>query len=135
MKKEKRWLPWLIVTGVGIAVFFLVALYRGVFTAEEKQVILHGLCDAFFVPGILMACFGLLAFSARGGVFDMVSYGFHSLLVLFTPFRSPEKHQRYYEYKMMKELRRKKPKPYLLTVGLAFIALSVVCLVMYNRAA
>ena len=74
-------------------------------------------------------------FCARGGVFDIFSYGAHSLLVLFTPFRKPEKHQHYYEFKLIKELRRKKTKPYALAMGLFFLALAGICLIFYNRAA
>ena len=134
MKRDKRWLPWAIDLGIGLVIFFAVAAYRKVFTATEEQVILHGLCDAFFVPGILLVSFGLLAVTARGGVLDMFSYGVHSLLMLFTPFRKPENHERYYEYKLRKAERRKKPKPATVLVGLLFIALAVVCLVMYEQA-
>ncbi|MBQ7455596.1 MAG: DUF3899 domain-containing protein [Clostridia bacterium] len=134
MKREKRWLPWVIDLGIGIVLFFAVAAYRQVFTAAEETVILSGLCDAFFVPGILLVCFGLLAISARGGAFDMLSYGFHSLLVLFTPFRKPENHEKYYEYRLRRAERRKKPKPCTFIVGVLFLALAVMCLLMYEHA-
>ena len=111
-----------------------VALYRGVFTAGDPLDVYGGLSDAFFVPGILLVCFGLLAFAARGGVFDMISYGARSLWVLFTPFGKPEKHQRYYEYKLEKEAKRGKPKPRTLILGLVFLALSGLCLILYNGA-
>ena len=46
----------------------------------------------------------------------------------------PEKHQRYYEYKLEKEAKRGKPKPRTLILGLVFLALSGLCLILYNGA-
>ena len=132
---RKRYLPWLIVLGIALAVFFPVAASRGVFNGADEATVYGGLCDAFFVPGIFLACFGLLSLCARAGTFDIFGYGARSLLVLFTPFRKPEKHQRYYDYKLMKELRRGKVKPYTFTIGLLFLALSGICLILYNRVA
>ena len=132
--KHKKALPWLIEGAVAAAVFFLVAAYRGAFTASDSAVVLSGLCDAFFVPGALLVCFGLLAFCARGGVFDIFSYGAKSLKVLFTPF-GKGRHQRYYDYKMQKEANRGKPRPFTLYLGLFFIAAATVCLVLFNQAA
>ena len=132
--KNKRVIPWLVEIGLCLLCALAVALRRGVFTAGDLVKVYSGLCDAFFVPGILLFCFGLLAFSARGGIFDIFSYGVKSLKVLFTPFGKPEKHQRYYDYKMEKEALRGKPKPRTLILGLAFMALAGVCLLLFYQA-
>ena len=133
MKRHSPWMPWVIEGGIALAVFGAVAASKGLFTAQDSRQILYILCDAFFVPGIFLFCFGVLAFCAYGGVFDMLAYGAHSLLVLFTPFRKPEKHQKYYEYKLMKDARRQKPKPRTLILGACFLLLATVCLVMGDR--
>lgn len=132
---KKKLLPWVIELGVCLLVFLAIAIYRNAFSATDPAEVYRGLCDAFFVPGVILVCFGLLAFCARGGVFDIFSYAFKSLKVLFTPFGKPEKQQRYYEYKLEKEANRQKPKPRTLILGLAFVAASVVCLILYNGAA
>lgn len=132
--KRRPWLPWVIELGIALAVFLAVAAYKGLFTAVESRQALYILCDAFFIPGIFLLSFGALAFCAYGGVFDMLAYGAHSLLVLFTPFRKPEKHQKYYEYKLLKEARRQKPKPRTLILGLCFVLLAVLCLYLGDRA-
>ena len=131
---KKKAVPYLIEAGIAFAVVFLVAWHRGVFSGTDRAQILGGLCDAFFVPGALLVCFGLLAYCARGGVFDIFSYGVKSLKVLFTPF-GKGRHQRYYDYKMQKEANRGKPRPFTLYLGLFFIAAATVCLVMFNQAA
>ena len=133
MKRRPAWMPWLIEGGIALAVFGAVAASKGLFTAQEPRQSLYILCDAFFVPGIFLFCFGVLAFCAYGGVFDMLSYGAHSLLVLFTPFRKPEKHQKYYEYKLMKDARRQKPKPRTLILGSVFMLLALACMVVGDR--
>ena len=133
MKRHSPWMPWVIEGGIALVAFGAVAASKGLFTAQDSRQILYILCDAFFVPGIFLFCFGVLAFCAYGGVFDMLAYGAHSLLVLFTPFRKPEKHQKYYEYKLMKDARRQKPKPRTLILGACFLLLATVCLVMGDR--
>ena len=87
------------------------------------------MCDALFVPGALLTCVGLLTFTAREGVLDIISYGFRNLLVLFAPGK--HKHQHYYDYKMAKEANRGKGTHAPLLVGLAFILLAGVCLIFY----
>ena len=128
---KKKLLPWLIELGLSLLVFLLVALTRGAFTAENPADAYRGLCDAFFVPGVLLTCFGILAFCANGGAYDIFNYGLKSLKYLFTPF-GKERHQKYYEYKLEKELKRQKPKPYTLILGLCFLAAATVCLLLFN---
>ncbi len=131
---KKKLLPWLIELGAGLAVFAAVAVSRGVFSLGDKAEIYSALCDAFFVPGVFLFCFGLLAFCAYGGTFDIFSYGVKSLKVLFTPFGKAEKHQRYLDYKLEKEARRTRPKPRTLILGTVFLLAAGFCLIMYNQA-
>ena len=130
---KKKVLPWLIELGLSLLVFLAVALIRGAFTAATPADAYLGLCDAFFVPGVLLTCFGILAFCASGGAYDIFSYGVKSLKTLFTPF-GKGRQQTYYEYKLEKELRRQKPKPYTLIMGLCFLAAATLCLLLFNSA-
>ncbi len=130
---KKKWIPWLIELGLSLLVFLAVALSRGAFNAPTPADAYRGLCDAFFVPGVLLFCFGILAFCANGGAYDIFSYGVKSLKVLFTPF-GKGRHQKYYEYKLEKEYKRQKPKPYTLIMGLCFLAAATVCLLLFNSA-
>ena len=133
MNSKQRITPWLIELGLSLAVAAAVAAYRGVFTAQDPLRVYSGLCDAFFVPGALLCCFGLLSFCARGGAYDIFSYAAKSLKVLFTAF-GKERHQHYYEYKLEKEAKRGKGKPVTLLMGLGFLAAAGLCLVLFNQA-
>ena len=125
MKKSKRAMPYWICIAIGALIFAGVASMRSIWTLSEREEILSGLCDALFVPGALLTCVGLLTFTAREGVLDIISYGFRNLLVLFAPGK--HKHQHYYDYKMAKEANRGKGTHAPLLVGLAFI----LCLIFY----
>jgi len=112
-------------------VFLTVALSRGVFSSQTPADAFSGLCDAFFVPGVLLTCFSILSFCASNGLYDIFSYGVKSLKVLFTPF-GKGKQQHYYEYKQEKEGKRKKPHPRTLVLGLCYLAAAIVCLMLFN---
>lgn len=129
MKKSKRAMPYWICIAIGALIFAGVASMRSIWTLSEREEILSGLCDALFVPGALLTCVGLLTFTAREGVLDIISYGFRNLLVLFAPGK--HKHQHYYDYKMAKEANRGKGTHAPLMVGLVFILLAGVCLIFY----
>lgn len=119
---------------VGAAMACGVALYRGLSIETAAHLNARYLCDGFFVAGLVLSGIGGLTAIATTGVLDIMGYGFHSLLVLFTPFRSPKGHESFYEYKQEKEKRRRKPGYTLLIAGLTFFALSLVALTLYYRA-
>ena len=129
MKKSKRAMPYWICIAIGALIFAGVASMRSIWTLSEREEILSGLCDALFVPGALLTCVGLLTFTAREGVLDIITYGFRNLLVLFAPGK--HKHQHYYDYKMAKEANRGKATHAPLLVRLAIILLAGVCLIFY----
>ena len=133
MNGKHRIAPWLIELGLAVVIFIAVAISQGVFTQSDPLQIYSGLCDAFFVPGALLCCFGVLAFCAKDGAYDIFAYAMRRLKSLFLPF-SKEKYQRYYDFKLEKEARRGKGKPYALVIGLGFLAAAGLCLILYSQA-
>lgn len=129
-EKGRKGTPFLIAAAAGIVLSVAIALLRGMGggkTAAENAGILS---DGFFITGVLMAGVGaLLAISAKTDFFDMLSYGVKSLVVMFTPFRNPAKHPRFYEYKLQRQQNRKPAKMFLLFAGLLMIAAAAVCLI------
>ena len=122
---KKRYLPLIIAVSAGLAVAALTALKQGLFEAASPQEAYKALCDAFFVPGAVLCCLGMLSFVAYGGFFDIFAYAIKSIKHLFIPSASRD-HLRYYDYRLEKEARRQKPRYFTLKVGMIFMLLSVI---------
>lgn len=128
--KEKRTPYFWITLGAGAALAVVIALLRGLSAADTTARAAAALSDGFFVVGVMLSGVGgLMAISGKTDFFDMLSYGVRSLAVMFTPFKKPENHPRFYEYKQQRREKRKAPKMFLLYAGLALIAVSALCLV------
>lgn len=123
--------PFWIALSAGLVLAIGISLMRGLGRGMTTAQSFNCLCDGFFVVGIWMAGLGgLIAISASTDFFDMLSYGVKSLGVMFTPFKSPEKHPRYYEYKQERKRKRTGPKWHLVYAGAVLLALAVVMLVL-----
>ena len=123
MSALKRYLIALAV-GFGIAAYIL--WLRDIFGQTETAMIFHILCDAFFVPGVLLVCFGLLIFSTNEGTVDGMTYAVKSFVNMFRK-KSLKKYDSYYDYKASRKNRDTK-FAYLIFCGLFFIAVSAVML-------
>ena len=121
---------YLITTAVGLAFAALVILSKNIFAQTNPQTVFHILCDAFFVSGVCITCYGLLVFSSNEGTFDMLIYGTKKFFSLFKKDMSGEKHKTFYEYQQTQH-EKKVSFGYLLYVGLAFIAVSLIFLGFY----
>ena len=132
MKKTKRsWKPYAVVAAIALAITAAVAVYQGLAPGLGAALTCRFLSDGFFVSGLLLTGFGGLVWVSTTGFFDIFSYGFKSLLVLFSPMKKPHEHEKFYEYKLAKDAKRGKPQYSLLVVGLACVALSLICLMLY----
>ena len=89
------------------------------------------LSDGFFVAGLLMTGVGALVLVASTDFFDIFTYGFKSLLVLFTPLKKPREHMTFFDYKQERAGRRGGKQFFLLFTGLAFLLLALACLWVY----
>ena len=121
--RGRWWLKYLITTAV-LAVFtVLVAWARGAFVETDQKELLGQLSDAFFVPGILAVCFGLLIVASNGGAFDILSYGVKSLFRLFKKDPLDRKYGGFYEYRKARQ-EKKRSFWYLVIVGGVFTLIS-----------
>lgn len=125
----KRIKGYLITFGIGITVAFLLMLYKDIFHAKTSVDVFHILCDAFFVPGVLIAGFGLLVLSSNGGTFDMLTYG---VIRFFTFFKKDlkAKYKTFYDYRTAQQGSPRKFL-YLVLTGLTFILISVIFMLLY----
>lgn len=112
-------------------VVILILVSRDAF-AKSGRLLMMDLCDAFFVPGVIMTCFGLLVFATNGGTFDMLAFGVRKLFDLFKRDLTKVKYRTFYDYR---EAQKEKKRSFLnfLIVGLLFVIISVVFLIVYSR--
>ena len=128
MKKIKS---YLITFGIGLTLVLLIVLFKDIFHAKDAIKVFHILSDAFFVPGVLIAGFGLLVLASNGGTFDVLTYG---IIRFFTFFKKDlrVKHKTFYEYRTAQQENPRKFL-YLVLTGLAFIVFSVIFLLIYLK--
>ena len=129
-EKMKTVYKYLITAAFGAVLAFIVLLIKDVFHLSQTVDVMKALCDGFFVSGVLIACFGGLVFASNGGVFDMITYGVKNLFWLFKKNPADRKYKDFYEYReAMKE--KKRSYGYMVIVGLAYIAVSLIFLALY----
>ena len=127
---KTKLLQYGITTFVVAACSLLIMITQGLFTETNQQTIMKILTDAFFAPGIIAVCFGLLIVASNGGTFYIFSYGISSFMNLFKKDRSKMRYKTYYDYKeAMKD--QKKPYGFILIVGLVFVAISMIFMIIY----
>ncbi|MBE5781743.1 MAG: DUF3899 domain-containing protein [Clostridiales bacterium] len=134
-KKNERnlgtWVQYVSAIFVGLVIAVPVALLQGFSFGQAAYLNARYLSDGFFVAGMLIAGIGGMVWISSTGFFDIFSYGFHSILVLFSSLKNPKDHEKYYDYKTMREEKRGKPLYFLVIVGVLFLLLAVGCLALY----
>ena len=122
-----------LVIAAGIAL--AVALRQGFALDGHLFLNCRFLSDGFFVSTVIFLGLGMLLWISATGFFDIFSYGFKSLLVLFSPLKKASEHPHYYEYKCEKDAKREgKPVTHtVLWAGLVCLALSLICLMLYYQ--
>ena len=120
---------------VALAIAYSVAVVQGFTPEMEAMWWCRCFSDGLFVSALLFSGIGLMVWVTNTGFFDIFSYGFSSLLVLFTALRNPKDHKHYYEYKCEREAKREGkswPKS-MLFIGIACLALSMLLVVLYYQ--
>ena len=114
---------------VGLLSLFIMWM-KDLFIQTDSQEIMKILTDAFFAPGMIAVCFGLLIVASNGGTFHIFSYGLSSFANLFRKDRTKMRYKTFYDYKeAMKD--EKKPYGFILIVGLVFIAISMIFMIIW----
>lgn len=123
---------YLITVAVGLVIAFFALLARDIFHLAATVDIMKAFCDAFFVSGVLLTCIGGLVFVSNGGVFDMLAYGVRTFFTAFKRNVTDRKYKDFYEYREAKK-GKKRSFAFLLVVGIAYIAVSMVFLALYYK--
>lgn len=131
MKRLSRWAVWVLVS---IAVSLGVLTARGFFAETGYAARLSDLCDALFVPGILLLCAAGLVFVADDGVFDFFGWTARRLIRLLRfqrPMDEEGDPKTFYDYRQMKHGGRRTDTRPLLLIAAVDLALAGVFLLMY----
>jgi hypothetical protein len=128
----KKYLKYIITTGIGILMCVGVILIGDISNQESISDVMKILTNAFFVPGILILGFGLLILASNGGTFDMLSYGTKKFFDLFRRPQYRKITDTFYDYRKAKQ---ENPIDfmYMIFIGLGFLVISVVFLVLYYQ--
>ena len=121
------------VTGLLIVAFIFFG------SADRGHSIVHRICDGCFATGVLMTGAGIILFCANKGALNLFGYGAKFGLSLIlpigkNPWISNGERETYYDYCQRKAEQDPKPVSHLLIVGGAYLAIAVVCLVIYLMA-
>ena len=122
---------YLITAGVGLLIVLLVVLMKNGFEEQDVEIAMQIWCDAFFVSGVFLTCGGLIVVASNGGVFDMLGYAVSLLWYTFKSSKVERKYKTFYDYREARK-DRKRSVSYVLIVGLALLAISVVFLILYD---
>ncbi|MCM1042760.1 MAG: DUF3899 domain-containing protein [Corallococcus sp.] len=129
----KKYIKYVIAFVVCAVVTVCLLWAFGTFTQTDGGEIMKNLCDAFFVPGIIMLCIGLLVFATKGGAFDMLAYGVRKLFDLFKRDLTKVKYKTFYDYRKAQQ-EKTRDFLYMLIVGAVWVVISALFLVLYYNA-
>ena len=115
MRKSAKHLIYAAATLVAV---FLLSVFLGLFSAEEKGGVIKALSDAFFIAGVFEAGVGLLSWAARQGAYDIFGY---AGTVIFLKFRPKKEIPKYYDYVQERNASRKPWLKELMICGLICI--------------
>ena len=120
-------------TAVALVLVVAVSLRQGLWQAKSFPEACFALCDGFFIAGGLLCCVGGLSRIASTGFFDIFSYGARTVASHFVPQKDAKGMPKYYDYKVARDEKRKKPLNTALVVGAICLALSVLLAVLYMK--
>ena len=129
---KKNILRYSIASAVGLALAFVILCFKNIFSQTDAVKVFQILCDAFFVTGICFACIGVIMLAGNGGAFDILGYAFVMLFDALRKDISKRKYKDFYEYRQAKK-EKKRNVLYMFVVGGAFIAISVIFLILYYQ--
>ena len=127
----REYKEYVITTAVALAVGVMIALGRGIFQEDEIDMVITIISDAFFIPGVLLLCIGLIVYASNEGLFLSISYGFKAIGRTITA-KKDEKlmNEKYHEY-YARQIQKKSKCKHFLLVGLVFIVISLLFVVIY----
>lgn len=127
----KEYKEYAITTAVAAGLTVILILSRGIFQEEELDMVITIISDAFFIPGVLLLCVGLIVVASNEGLFLSISYGFKVIGRTITAKKEERlMEEKYHEY-YARQIQKKTKCKHFLLVGAGFIAVSLLFVVVY----
>lgn len=127
-RKNRRNFCIALVIGLVVAVALFVG--RGGLDVATREEMAFLMCDACFVPAVILLGVGLILFVSNDGLFDMLGYGIQRALTIMLSEKKRAKYPRtFYEYKQLKWDAPKSSFGFLLLAGGVYLVLAAVFLV------
>ena len=127
--KRKNRRNFVIALIIGLAVAAALFVGRGGLVAGSTEEMCFILCDACFVPAVMLLGVGLILFVSNDGLFDMLGYGIQRALVIRLSEKQRAKYPKtFYDYKQQQWAAPKTSFVFLLAAGGVLLALAGVCL-------
>ncbi len=136
---EKKGLPYwaglLITLGIQAVVSLIFVwtkgLFSGTYSGSEAFKLLS---DAFFVPGVLVFCFGVLFWASQEGAFDGLAWSMGSFLRMLIPGGGLKKRESYGDYLERKRGDRKKLNvSFVMLGGAIFMIIAGVFVIIFEK--
>ncbi len=115
-----------LIAGLGMVYAYIAPRDLASQTLIEQY---HILCDAFTLPGLLMASVGLMILMGNLGALDTLAYAVHFLLHTFIPLMG--KGKSYLDFMLERREHRVHGYGFLFVVGLLLTAVGIVFLLLY----
>lgn len=126
--KYKKLITWGIAVVISLITITVISILRinNPPHGMDYMPTLQAVSDGFFVTGMLFTGFGALMWISTTGVLDIITYGFKSLLYLFTPYQKSKDEGGFYEYKLEKREKRKAVPFEYLWIGIGLLVVSFI---------
>lgn len=117
---------------MNLVVGLLIAVPVALLDWGMEKVLLHRLCDGFFVAAVVLLGVGGLKVARNAGTFDMMSYGLGAAFKMTFPWIKMEKKDA--DFVAYKERKREERKPAadLLIAGAIYLVLALIFLAIYQ---
>ena len=127
----REYKEYVITTAIAFVIGILITLSRGIFQEKEMDMIITIISDAFFIPGILLICVGLIVLASNEGLFLAISYGFKVIGRTISAKKDETlMNEKYHEY-YARQIQKKTKCKHLLIVGIGFVVISLLFVVVY----
>ncbi|MBR5382216.1 MAG: DUF3899 domain-containing protein [Clostridia bacterium] len=128
------WLPLIIGFVIGTGLSLALATFRGFNWKVLAGMNFRWLSDGFFVVSVFYLGFGIvILLSSETDIFDIFSYAFRNLLMLFSLFKRPEDTQSFYDYKMERQAKRVHKDQFILIDGVILLIIAIVFYLLYRN--